>query len=190
MIFSVLFRVHRVWGKRVVGVKHMWQCSVLLAVWRRYELRLLKLRELFSFADTLADFNAAEQRQPGQQGRVKRPNVHSSAKQNVSLQVVFPLCSAIRRAGRQAQPWWRGLDCFIATFVFPFCKALGRAGRVAWPWPRCLDYLFASCLLTVQCHMPGRADSLALARQYHCSLPPCVPNALPQAGLGVSPGLG
>ena len=67
-------------GKCVAGVKQVWQCSVLLAVWRRYELRLLKLRELFSFADTLADFNAAEQRQPGQQGRVKRPNVHSSAK--------------------------------------------------------------------------------------------------------------
>ena len=67
-------------GKRVAGVKQVWQCSVLLAVWRRYELRLLKLRELFSFADTLVDFNAAEQRQPGQQGRVKRPNVHSSAK--------------------------------------------------------------------------------------------------------------
>jgi hypothetical protein len=67
-------------GKYVVGVKQVWQSSVLLAVWRRYELRLLKLRELFSFADTLADFNAAEQRQPGQQGRVKRPNVHSSAK--------------------------------------------------------------------------------------------------------------
>ena len=47
-------------GKRVAGVKQVWQCSVLLAVWRRYELRLLKLRELFSFADTLADFNAAE----------------------------------------------------------------------------------------------------------------------------------
>ena len=67
-------------GKCVAGVKQVWQCSVLLAVWRHYELRLLKLRELFSFADTLADFNAAEQRQPGQQGRVKRPNVHSSAK--------------------------------------------------------------------------------------------------------------
>ena len=67
-------------GKRVAGVKQVWQCSVLLAVWRRYELRLLKLREFFSFADTLADFNAVEQRQPGQQGRVKRPNVHSSAK--------------------------------------------------------------------------------------------------------------
>ena len=48
-------------GKRVAGVKQVWQCSVLLAVWRRYKLRLLKLRELFSFADTLADFNAAEQ---------------------------------------------------------------------------------------------------------------------------------
>ena len=48
-------------GKRVAGVKQVWQCSVLLAVWRRYELRLLKFRELFSFADTLADFNAAEQ---------------------------------------------------------------------------------------------------------------------------------
>ena len=47
-------------GKRVAGVKQVWQCSVLLAVWRRYELRLLKLRELFSFADTLADFNAVE----------------------------------------------------------------------------------------------------------------------------------
>ena len=34
-------------GKRVAGVKQVWQCSVLLAVWRRYELRLLKLRELF-----------------------------------------------------------------------------------------------------------------------------------------------
>ena len=67
-------------GKRVAGVKQVWQCSVLLAVWRRYELRLLKLRELFSFANTLADFNAVEQRQPRQQGRVKRPNVHSSAK--------------------------------------------------------------------------------------------------------------
>ena len=67
-------------GKRVAGVKQVWHSSVLLAVWRRYELRLLKLRELFSFADTLADFNAAEQRQPGRQGRVKRPNVHSSAK--------------------------------------------------------------------------------------------------------------
>ena len=67
-------------GKRVVGVKQVWQCSVQLAVWRRYKLRLLKPLELFSFADTLADFNAAEQRQHGQQGRVKRPNVHSSAK--------------------------------------------------------------------------------------------------------------
>ena len=89
-------------GKRVARVKQVWQCSVLLAVWRRYKLRLLKLHELFSFADTLAAFNAAEQRQHGQQGRVKRPNVHSSAKYNVSLQVVFPLCNAIRRAGRQA----------------------------------------------------------------------------------------
>ena len=67
-------------GKRVAGVKEVWKCSVLLAVWRRDELRILKLREFFSFADTLADFNAAEQRQPGQQGRVKRPNVRSSAK--------------------------------------------------------------------------------------------------------------
>ena len=66
-------------GKRVAGVKQVWQCSVLLAVWRRYGQCLLKLREHF-FADTLADFNAVEQRQPGQQGRVKRPNVHSSAK--------------------------------------------------------------------------------------------------------------
>ena len=57
-------------GKTCCRVKQVWQCSVLLAVWRRYELRLLKLRELFSFADTLADFNAVEQRQPGQQGRV------------------------------------------------------------------------------------------------------------------------
>ena len=48
-------------GECVVGVKQVWHCSVLLAIWRRYELRLLKLRELFSFADTLADFNAAEQ---------------------------------------------------------------------------------------------------------------------------------
>ena len=47
-------------GKRVAGVKQVWQCSVLLAVWRRYELRLLKLLELSSFADTLADFNAVE----------------------------------------------------------------------------------------------------------------------------------
>ena len=47
-------------GKCVAGVKQVWQCSVLLAVWRRYKLRLLQLRELFSFADTLADFNAAE----------------------------------------------------------------------------------------------------------------------------------
>ena len=67
-------------GKRVARVKQVWQCSVLLAVWRRYELRCLKLHELFSFADRLADFNATEQRQPGQQGRVKWPNVHSSAK--------------------------------------------------------------------------------------------------------------
>ena len=67
-------------GKRIAGVKQVWQCSVLLAVWRRYKLRLLKPRELFSLVDTLADFNAAEQRQPRQQGRVKRPNVHSSAK--------------------------------------------------------------------------------------------------------------
>ena len=66
-------------GKRVAGVKQLWQCTVLLAVWRRYDLRLLKLLELFSFAHTLADFNAVEQRQHGQQGRVKRPNVHSSA---------------------------------------------------------------------------------------------------------------
>ena len=34
-------------GKCVAGVKQVWQCSVLLAVWRRYELRLLQLRELF-----------------------------------------------------------------------------------------------------------------------------------------------
>ena len=34
-------------GKRVAGVKHVWQCNVLLAVWRRYELHLLKLCELF-----------------------------------------------------------------------------------------------------------------------------------------------
>ena len=33
-------------GKRVAGVKQVWQCSVLLVVWRRYELRLLKLIEL------------------------------------------------------------------------------------------------------------------------------------------------
>ena len=67
-------------GKCVAGVKQVWQCSVLLAIWRRYELRLLQLRELFSFAGTLADFHAAEQRQLGQQVRVKQPNVHSSAK--------------------------------------------------------------------------------------------------------------
>ena len=67
-------------GKRVAGVKQVLQCSVLLTVWRRYKLRLLKLCETFSSADTLADVNAAEQRQPGQQGRVKQPNVHSSAK--------------------------------------------------------------------------------------------------------------
>ena len=47
-------------GKRVARVKQVWQCNVLLAVWRRYELHLLKLCELFSFAGTLADFNAAE----------------------------------------------------------------------------------------------------------------------------------
>ena len=47
-------------GKRVAGVKQVWQCSVLLAVWRRYELRLLKLHELVFFANTLSDFNAAE----------------------------------------------------------------------------------------------------------------------------------
>ena len=52
-------------GKTRCRVKQVWHSSVLLAVWRRYELRLLKLRELFSFADTLADFNAVEQRQPG-----------------------------------------------------------------------------------------------------------------------------
>ena len=67
-------------GKCVAGIKQVWHSNVLLAVWRCYELRLLKLRDLFSFANTLADFNAAEQRQPGRQGRVKRPNVHSSAK--------------------------------------------------------------------------------------------------------------
>ena len=33
-------------GKRVAGVKQVWQCSVLLLVWRRYKLRLLKLIEL------------------------------------------------------------------------------------------------------------------------------------------------
>ena len=58
-------------GKRVARVKQVWQCIVMLAVWRRYKLRLLKLLALFSFVDTLADFNAAEQRQHGQQGRVK-----------------------------------------------------------------------------------------------------------------------
>ena len=47
-------------GKHVAGVKRGWQCIVVLAVWRRYELRLLKLLELFSFADTFANFNAAE----------------------------------------------------------------------------------------------------------------------------------
>ena len=47
-------------GKRVAGVKQGLQCSVVLAVWRCYELRLLKLLELFSFADTFADFNVAE----------------------------------------------------------------------------------------------------------------------------------
>ena len=78
-IFYLVFGASCV-GKRVAGVKQVWQCIVLLAVWRRYELCLLKLLELFSFADTLADFNAAGQRQPGQQGRVKQPNVHSSAK--------------------------------------------------------------------------------------------------------------
>ena len=70
--------------------------------------------------------------------------------------------------------------------VFPYCRALGQARRVAWPWPRCLDYLFPGCLLTVQCHMPGQANSLALAQQSYCSLPPCVSNALPKAGPGVS----
>ena len=67
-------------GKRIAGVKQVWHYSALLAIWRRYELRLLKLRELFFFACTLADFNAVERRQLGQQGGVKRPNVHSSAK--------------------------------------------------------------------------------------------------------------
>ena len=47
-------------GKCVAGVKQVWQSNVLLAVWRRYELRLLKLHELFSFADTLSNLNAAE----------------------------------------------------------------------------------------------------------------------------------
>ena len=89
-------------GKRVAGVKQVWHCNVLLAVWRRYKLRLLKLLELFSFANTFANFNAVEQRHHGQQSRVKRLSVHSSGKLNVSLQVVFPLCNAIRRAGRQA----------------------------------------------------------------------------------------
>ena len=78
-IFCIVSGVSCV-GKCIAGVKQVWQCNVLLGVWRRYELRLLKLRGLFSLADTLADFNAVEQRQPGQQGRVKQPNVHSSAK--------------------------------------------------------------------------------------------------------------
>ena len=82
-------------GKCVAREKQWWQCSVVLAIWRLYELQLLKLLELFLFADIFADFNAVEQRQHGQQGRVKRPNVHSSGKLNVSLQVVFPLYSAI-----------------------------------------------------------------------------------------------
>ena len=34
-------------GKYVAGVKQGWQCSVVLAVWRRYELRLLKLLDFF-----------------------------------------------------------------------------------------------------------------------------------------------
>ena len=86
-------------GKRVAGVKQVWQCSVLLAVWRRYELRLLKLVELFSFADTLADFNAVEQRQPGQQNRVKRPNVRRQGK---TLHFKF-FCPSISYLSR-----WRG----------------------------------------------------------------------------------
>ena len=77
-------------GKCVVGVKRGWQCSVVLAIWRRYELHLLKLLELFSFANTFADSNATEQRQHGQQGRVKRPSVHSSGKTECFLAGCFP----------------------------------------------------------------------------------------------------
>ena len=177
-------------GKCVAGVKQVWQCSVVLAVWRRYELRLLKLLELFSFADTFADFNAVEQRQHGQQGRVKRPNVHSSGKLNVSLQVIFPLCSAIRRAGRQAEPWPRRLRCFIVA-CFPILQGLrlGRASSLALAE---VPGVFI-CRLFAYSAVPysgGRANSLALARQSYCSLPPCVSTALPQAGLGVSLGLG
>ena len=58
--------------------------------------------------------------------------------------------------------------------VFPYCKALGQAVRVAWPWLWCLEYLFAGCLPVVQCHMPGRANSLALAQQsYFCTSTMC-----------------
>ena len=58
-VFCLVSRASCV-GKRVAGVKQGWQCNVVLAVWRCYELRLLKLLELFSFVDTFADLNAAE----------------------------------------------------------------------------------------------------------------------------------
>ena len=44
----------------------------------------------FSFADTFADSDAMEQWQESQQGRLKRSDIYSIGKLNVSLYVVFP----------------------------------------------------------------------------------------------------
>ena len=78
---------------------------------------------------------------------------------------------------------------FHCNFCFPILQGLrlGRASSLALA--EVPGLLFAGCLLIVQCHMPGRANSLALARQSYCSSPPRVPNALPQAEPGVSLGL-
>ena len=178
-------------GKCVEGVKQVWQCSVLLAVCRRCELRLLKLRELIFFVDTLADFNAAEQRQLGQQGRVKWPNVHSSAKQNVSLQVVFPHYVA-PYAGPGDKPslgggaWIVSLQLLFSHFAGPQagwgeqpglgrgawtvclqvvclqCIAIFRAGRIAWPWLGNLIVHFHH-VCPMHCHKLDRAFCLVLA---------------------------
>ena len=61
-----------------------------------------KLQELFFFEDIFASLDITKQQQDSQRGRVKRPNVRSTGKLNVSLQVVFPQGSAIGQARRQA----------------------------------------------------------------------------------------
>ena len=116
-----LVRVHCVWENALQG-KQGWQCNVVLAVWRRYELRLLKLLEVFSFVDTFVGFNAAEQRQHGQQGRVNQPNVHSSGKLKCFLAGCFP-----RRAAPYAGPGdkpslGRGAYVVSLQLVFPYCR--------------------------------------------------------------------